>query len=40
MGYYSVIKMNESLPFPATQMDLEGIMLYEIKVGQKGGYVE
>ena len=30
MEYYSAIKKNESLPFAATQMDLEGIMLSEI----------
>ena len=30
MGYYSDIKKNESLPFAATWMDSEGIMLNEI----------
>ena len=30
MEYYSAIKKNELLPFATTQMDLEGIMLYEI----------
>ena len=30
MEYYSAIKNNEVLPFAATQMDLEGIMLSEI----------
>ena len=28
--YYSAIKKNETLPFAATWMDLEGIMLSEI----------
>ena len=30
MGYYSAIKKNEILPFAATSMDLENIMLSEI----------
>ena len=30
MEYYSTIKKNEILPFVATWMDLEGIMLSEI----------
>ena len=30
MEYYSAIKKNEILPFVATWMDLEGIMLSEI----------
>ena len=31
MKYYSAIEKNEILPFAATWMDLEGIMLSEIK---------
>ena len=30
MEYYSAIKENEIMPFAATWMDLEGIMLSEI----------
>ena len=30
MEYYSAIKRNETLPFAATWMELEGIMLSEI----------
>ena len=30
MGYYLVLKMNEILPFAATGVDLQGIMLSEI----------
>lgn len=31
MGYYSAIKQNEILPFMSTWIDLEGIMLSEIR---------
>ena len=31
MEYYSAMKKNEILPFAATRMDLEGIMLREIR---------
>ena len=31
MEYYSAIKKNECLPFATTWMDLEGIMLSEMK---------
>ena len=36
--YYSVIKKNEILPFAATWMDLEGIMLSEISQAEKDKY--
>ena len=35
MEYYSAIKKNEILPFAATWMELEGIMLSEIRERQK-----
>ena len=34
MEYYSAIKKNEILPFATTWMDLEGIMLSEIRERQ------
>ena len=38
MEYYSDIKKNEILPFAATWMDLEGIMLSEISQREKDKY--
>ena len=38
MEYYSTIKKNEILPFAATSIDLEGIMLSEIRQREKGKY--
>ena len=38
MEYYSVIKKNEFLPFAATRMDLEGVMLSEISQTEKDKY--
>ena len=35
MEYYSAIKKNGILPFAATWMDLEGIMLSEISQTEK-----
>ena len=35
MGYYSAIKKNEMLPFATTWMELEGIILSEIRERQK-----
>ena len=36
MEYYSAIKKNKIMPFAATWMDLEGIMLSEISQTEKG----
>ena len=38
LEYYSTIKKNEILPFAATWMDLEGIMLSEISQTEKDKY--
>lgn len=38
MEYYSVIKKNEILPFMTTWMDLDGIMLSEIRYTKKNKY--
>ena len=38
MDYYSAIKKNEILPFAATWMDLEDIILGEISQTQKEKY--
>ena len=38
MEYYSAIKKNEILPFAATQMDLENIMLSKISQTEKDKY--
>ena len=38
MEYYSAIKKNEILPFAATWMELEGIMLSEISQAEKEKY--
>ena len=38
MEYYSSIKRKEILPFAATWMDLEGIMLSEISQVEKDKY--
>ena len=35
MEYYSAIKKNEILPFATTWMELEGIILSEIRERQK-----
>ena len=39
MEYYSAIKKNEVLPFSATWMDLEGIMLSEMSQTEKANTV-
>ena len=38
MEYYSAIEKNKILPFTATYMDLEGIMLSEISQTEKDKY--
>ena len=38
MEYYSAIRKNEILPFVATWMDLEGIMISEISQIEKDKY--
>ena len=38
MEYYSAIKKNEIVPFAATWVDLEGIMLSEISQTEKDKY--
>ena len=38
MAYYSALKKNEILPFAATWMDLEGIVLNEISQTEKDKY--
>ena len=38
MEYYSAIKKNEILPFSATLLDLEAIMLSEINQTEKDKY--
>ena len=38
MEYYPAIKKNEILPFAATWMELEGIMLSEISQTEKNKY--
>ena len=38
MGYYSAIRKNDILPFAATRMELEGIMLSEVSQTEKDKY--
>ena len=38
MGYYSAIKKNEIMPFAATRMDLEIIILSEVSQAEKNKY--
>ena len=39
MGYYSAIKKNEIMPFAATWMDLEIIVLNEVSQTEKDRYM-
>ena len=38
MEYYSAMKKNEIMPFAATWMDLESIILSEVSQTEKGKY--
>ena len=38
MGYYSVIRKNKRMPFAATRMDLEVIIVSEISQTEKDKY--
>ena len=38
MEYYSAIKMNEIMPFAATQMDLEIVVVSEVSQKEKDEY--
>ena len=38
MEYYLAMRKNEIMPFAATQMELEGIMLSEISQSEKDRY--
>ena len=38
MGYYSAIKKNEIMPFAATWMDLESVILSEVSQTEKDKY--
>ena len=38
MEYYSIIKNNEMIPFAATWMDLEIIILSEVSLTEKNKY--